>query len=326
MGRKCWVRHKGSEGIDVTLIDDTARSAALKSVPVERRQTEGLAQTLQRWVLGLLWSLKPPRLYGIPATLSMLAKHYAGLGLPSGGLPDPEKALHYPDGLVAICTDLSVPTLKAAYAKGLYPWAHVGPQKWWAPEERMVSLPGTFHVSKTVGRLLRNGRFKVTFDTAFADVIAACAEPRSGWMHLTWIRPEIIKAYQALHDAGYAHSVEVWDRAGKFAGGLYGVAVGKAFSIESMFTRQHHASKIGLVTLACHLQKWGFLLNDAKRDSAHWRDFGFTLIPRAKFNALLREACKDPGRPSRWAVDETLAVGHWDPKAGPVRQAAGLPL
>jgi leucyl/phenylalanyl-tRNA--protein transferase len=281
------------------------------------RQVEAASplQQVQSWLLGCLWALKPPRLFGVPATLLMLAKHYAGLGLKPGELPDPDKALQHPDGLAGICTDLSATTLKAAYVKGLFPWAHVAPTKWWAPAERMVSLPGTFHVSKTVGRLLRNGRFTVTFDTAFDDVIAACAAPRSGRMHLTWIRPEIVKAYRALYDAGHAHSIEVWDRAGNLAGGLYGVAVGKAFFIESMFTRAPHASKIGLAVLACHLEHWGFLVNDAKRDSPHWRDFGFVMMPRAKFNALLREACAAPGRNGRWTVDPNLDAGRWQSEA-----------
>jgi leucyl/phenylalanyl-tRNA---protein transferase len=279
-------------------MDRAAPSASPAAVPVQRMELGGLRQTLQRWVLGLLWSLKPPRLYGMPATLLMLARHYAGLGLPPGVLPDPEQALRFPDGLAGICTDMSVPTLKAAYVKGLFPLAHVGSQKWWAPAERMVSFPDSVHISKNVRRLLRVKQFVVTF------------EPRPGRAHLTWIRP----AYQALHDAGYAHSVEVWDRSGNLAGGLYGVAIGKVFFTESMFARQPDVSKVGLVTLSCHLQKWGFVLNDGKRDSAHLAKLGFRPIPRSRFNALLAEACSQPGRQGRWAVDSSIDVAQWDPK------------
>jgi leucyl/phenylalanyl-tRNA--protein transferase len=193
---------------------------------------------------------------------------------------------------------MSVPTLKAAYVKGLFPLAHVGSQKWWAPAERMVSFPDSVHISKNVRRLLRVKQFVVTF------------EPRPGRAHLTWIRP----AYQALHDAGYAHSVEVWDRSGNLAGGLYGVAIGKVFFTESMFARQPDVSKVGLVTLSCHLQKWGFVLNDGKRDSAHLAKLGFRPIPRSRFNALLAEACSQPGRQGRWAVDSSIDVAQWDPK------------
>lgn len=299
----------------MTLIDRQSPSLAARPASVaEGAVHESRGATLRRWILGLLWSLKPPRLYGVPATLVMLAKHYAGLGRPPGALPDPDQALTYPDGLAGICTDLSVPTLVAAYAKGLYPFAHVGPQKWWAPRERMVLLPEHIHISKTVRRLLRLKQFEVTFDAAFGAVIRACAEPRSGRPQLTWIRPDIIAAYEALHDAGYAHSVEVWDRAGNLVGGLYGVAVGRAFVTESMFARQADASKIGLITLSAHLQKWGFVLNEAKRDSGHLRSLGFALMPRSEFNTLMARACSEPGRPGTWTVDKSIDVFQWNPR------------
>lgn len=201
----------------MTLIDRQSPGLAARSA--SNAAGEPLGATLRRWTLGLLWSLRPPRLYGVPAMLTVLAKHYAGRGLPRGVLPDPGLALTYPDGLAGICTDLSVPTLLAAYAKGLFPLAHIGPQKWWAPAERMVCVPEHIHISKTARRLLRLKQFEVTFDNAFDAVIRACAEPRPGRPGLTWIRPDIIAAYEALHDAGYAHSVEVWDRAGNLAGG-----------------------------------------------------------------------------------------------------------
>jgi leucyl/phenylalanyl-tRNA---protein transferase len=303
----------------VTLIDRQSRSLA--AAPASVAQGAARAQpgaTVRRWALGLLWSLKPPRLYGVPATLAMLAKYYAGLGLPPGALPDPARALTHPDGLAGICTDLGVPTLMSAYAKGLFPFAHVGPQKWWAPRERMVCSPEDVHVSKTTRRLLRLKQFEVTFDTAFSEVIRACAEPRSGRPRLTWIRSDIIEAYEALHDAGYAHSVEVWDRVGNLVGGLYGVAVGRAFVTESMFARQADASKIGLITLSAHLQSWGFVLNDGKRDSGHLRSLGFTLMPRSEFNALMAKAASEPGRPGKWAVDDSVDVFQWNQQASTV--------
>jgi leucyl/phenylalanyl-tRNA---protein transferase len=145
-------------------------------------------------VLGLLWSLKPPRLYGVPATLALLTKHYAGSGLAPSALPDPDQTLTHPDGLAEICTDLSVPTLMATYAEGLFPIAHIGPQKWRAPRERMVCRPEDIHVSKTVRRLLRLNQFAVTFDTAFGAVIRACAEPA--------FRPPGIDLDQARHHRG----------------------------------------------------------------------------------------------------------------------------
>jgi leucyl/phenylalanyl-tRNA--protein transferase len=187
----------------------------------------------------------------------------------------------------------------------------------------MVSFPAEVHIAKNVRRLLRIKQFRVTFDSDFAGVVAACAEQRPGRAHLTWIRPDIVQAYQALFDAGHAHSVEVWDRAGNLAGSLYGVAVGKAFITESMFARQADASKVGFVTLSYYLQRWGFVLNDGKRDSAHLRKLGFRLIPRTEFNALLAEACSAPGRPGRWSADGTIDISRWNPagEAKPDRTA-----
>jgi leucyl/phenylalanyl-tRNA--protein transferase len=302
----------------VTLIERQSPSLAARPAPAEGTAGEQVSATPRRWVLGVMWSLKPPRLYGVPATLLMLAKHYAGRGLPHGALPDPDRALTNPDGLAGICTDLTVSALMAAYAKGLFPFAHVGPQKWWAPAERMVCRPQDIHVSKTVRRLLRLEQFEVTFDTAFGAVIRACAEPRPGRPGLTWIRPDIIAAYQALHEAGYAHSVEVWDHSGNLVGGLYGVAVGKVFVTESMFARQADASKIGLVTLSAHLQNWGFVLNDAKRESGHLRSLGFAPMKRDTFNALMAEASRAPGRSGKWAVDKSIDIFQWNPQAVPV--------
>lgn len=288
--------------------------------------SEGPQQRLKRWALGLLWSVKPPRLWGVPGTLLTLAKHYAGLGPGPGNFPDPEHALRHPDGLAGICTDMSVEALLEGYAKGLFPLAHVGPQKWWAPAERMVCFPGEVHISKNVRRLLRIKQFTVTFDTDFAGVVAGCAEPRPGRVPLTWIRPDIVEAYQALYDAGYAHSVEVRDRSGALAGGLYGVAIGKVFVTESMFARQADASKVGFITLSYCLQRWGFVLNDGKRDSPHLRKLGFRLIPRSEFNALLANACAEPGKPGRWSVDRSLDISQWEPGRNDPAGAARPPL
>jgi leucyl/phenylalanyl-tRNA--protein transferase len=259
-------------------------------------------------------NLKPARLYEVAASLAIVAKHYAGLALRPGELPDPRKALRRPDGLACICTDMSVPTLMSAYARGLYPSSHGGAQTWWAPAERMVSFPETVYISKRVRRLLCTGPFDVTFDKDFARVIEACTEPRLGYAFLPRTSPDIIEGFAALHDAGYAHSVEVWDRADRLAGGLYGVAIGGVFFTESMVSAARDAAKVGFVTLSCHLQHWGFALNDGKRMSGQLSQLGFTLIPRDAFNRVLAKACGEPGRKGRWTVDETLDASRWNPK------------
>jgi leucyl/phenylalanyl-tRNA--protein transferase len=268
---------------------------------------------LQRWVLGLTWSLKPPRLYGVPATLLMLGKYYAGLGLKPAELPEPAGGLRHPDGLAGICADMSVTTLRAAYAKGLYPFAHVGPKKWWAPRQRMALFFDEFRIEKNLRRRMRQNDFLVTFDQDFAAVIRACAEPRPGRLHLTWITPDVIKAYTAAFESGLAHSVEVWDRAGDLVGGTYGVSVGRVFFTESQFTRQRDASKIGFAVLNCHLQRWGYLLNDGKHRTSYLNQLGFKLIPREEFNALLAKGCAEAGRQGRWAVDPSIDVAKWNP-------------
>lgn len=280
------------------------------------RPGEALPDKLQRWVLGAAWSLKPPRTWGVPATLWMVASHYAGLRDGAEGIPNPENALTNPDGLAGICHDMGVESLMAGYRAGLFPFSHIGPRKWWAPGMRMVLALQNFHMEKNLRRRLRNKRFTVTFDRAFEDVVRGCGEPRPGRLRLTWITPDVLEAYLDLHRAGQAHSVEVWDGEGNLAGGVYGVAAGQVFFTESQFTRQRDASKVGFATLNCHLQKWGFVLNDGKYHTGHLAQAGFGLMPRSQFNALLARHCLAGGRPGPWAVDDTLEVGNWDPKAG----------
>jgi len=277
---------------------------------------EALPDRLRRWVLGTAWSLKPPRTWGVPATLWMVASHYAGLRDVEEGVPDPELALSSPDGLVGICHDMGVDALMAGYRTGLFPFSHLGPHKWWAPASRMVLRLADFHMEKNLRRRLRNKHFTVTFDRAFEEVVRGCGEPRHGRPKLTWVTPDVIDAYMALHKAGHAHSVEVWDAEGNLAGGAYGVAAGQVFFTESQFTRSRDASKVGFATLNCHLQKWGFVLNDGKFHTGHLAQAGFQLMPRSQFNALLARHCRQGGHDGPWVIDETLDVGSWDPKAG----------
>ena len=277
---------------------------------------EALPDKLRRWVLGAAWSLMPPRTWGVPAALWMVASHYAGLRDTDEGMPDPENALTNPDGLAGICHDMGVESLMAGYRAGLFPFSHIGPQKWWAPGVRMVLALQNFHMEKNLRRRLRNRHFTVTFDRAFEDVVRGCGEPRPGHLNLTWITPDVIKAYVELHRAGHAHSVEVWDGEGNLAGGVYGIAAGQVFFTESQFARQRDASKVGFATLNCHLQNWGFILNDGKYHNAHLARAGFELMPRSQFNALLARHCPAGGRRGPWAVDDTLDVGNWNPRAG----------
>jgi leucyl/phenylalanyl-tRNA--protein transferase len=235
-------------------------------------------------------------LSGKPAALAMLAKHLVGFGRK---LPDPNQALPHPEGLAGACRDMSVPTLIAAYAKGLYP----SEGRWWAPAERMVSFPENVYVSPRVWRLLQTRTYGVSFDEDFAAIVRACA-----------LEPEIAEAFMQLHVAGYAHSVEVWDRFGRLAGGLYGLAIGQAFFTDQMFSRERDAASVGFVTLSCHLQHWGFALNDGKRMTGQLSQLGFVVVPRLAFNGLLSKATQEPTREGKWTIEMGLDAARWNPK------------
>ena len=221
-----------------------------------------------------------------------------------------------PPGLCGFVHDLSVGTLVEAHRRGLFTFAHFGPLKWMAPPERCVLDFADFHMSKRLRSRLRQNRFRVTFDRDFDGVIKACAGRRDGKWHLTWITPQIMRAYRDLHDAGYAHSFEVWNSDGALVGGGYGVAVGGAFTIESQFTRESHTSKIGFAMLNWHLAKWGFLLNDNKGPTQNTLEMGFEVVPRAEYQARLAEAMRLPDRRGKWEVETDLAtVAQWNPSA-----------
>jgi leucyl/phenylalanyl-tRNA--protein transferase len=218
------------------------------TVAARRRKLfrETPAETLKRWTLGTAWALKPSRITGLPALGRLWLSDMVS---PPQRLPDPDDALLQPAGLCGIVHDLSVPTLLAAHRRGLYPFAHIMPLKWWSPPQRCVLAFGDFHMSRRMRSRLRQARYRVTFDRDFEGVIKACAGRREGKWHVTWITPPIMHAYAALHDAGHAHSFEVWNCDGALVGGGYGVAVGGAFTVESQFTRESHTSKIGFAVL-----------------------------------------------------------------------------
>ncbi len=229
-------------------------------------------------------------------------------------LRTPEHALAIPDGLVDIGGTMSTERLLAAYRQGIFPWCHIGPVKWWTPSVRAVLFFEESRIEKNLRRLLRQKRYRVTFDRAFGDVMRGCAEPRPGHAALTWILPRFMEAYSALHEAGYAHSVEVWDEEGNLAGGLYGVATSGVFFTESQFARQRDASKVAFVTLNCHLEKWGYSLTDGKAMTAHLATLGMREIPRKEFNAVLA-AHKNPVQaPGSWHPDPALDVAAWIPR------------
>jgi len=226
--------------------------------------------------------------------------------IPSLGPRDPfpplERALRRPNGLLAMGRNLSVATLIEAYARGIFPWFSEGdPILWWSPDPRMVLFPPELHVAKSLSRRMKKPDYRVTADAAFGDVIRGCAAPREDEPG-TWINRRMITAYERLHDAGFAHSIETW-MDGELAGGLYGVVVGKVFFGESMFARRTDASKIALVHLVRQLDAWGFGLIDCQMKTAHLATFGAREIPRREFADRIRTLVKTSPVSAPWHID-----------------------
>ncbi len=210
-----------------------------------------------------------------------------------------------PEGLLAIGGDLRPERLLEAYRHGIFPWySEDQPILWWSPDPRTILYPEKLHISRSLKRSLRPGFFNVTLDTCFRDVMAHCGGPRPQYPEGgTWITPAMIEAYTRLHEMGHAHSVETW-REGQLVGGVYGVAIGKAFFAESMFTKVDDASKVALVSLVRQLHRWDFRLIDCQQSSPHVLRLGAEDIPRAAFVSHLGTAVKLPDRHGRWQFDQ----------------------
>lgn len=213
--------------------------------------------------------------------------------------PDPRLA--EPDGLLAVGGDLGAERLLAAYALGIFPWYERPPILWFSPDPRMVLRPADLHVPRRLARTLRQRPFALSLDRSFPEVIRACAAVPRREGHGTWINPDMIEAYERLHQLGFAHSVEVW-RQGKLVGGLYGVSLGAAFFAESMFRHRSEASKVALVTLVEQLRAWEFELFDAQLPARHLERFGARPWPRERFLRALASALRRPTRRGRWEL------------------------
>jgi len=216
--------------------------------------------------------------------------------------PPLESALSDKDGangLLAAGGDLSPQRLIAAYRRGIFPWySDSDPLLWWSPDPRMVLAPDQLKISRSLAKTLRHSHYEVRLDTSFAEVIRACAvAPRAG-QNGTWIAPEMQSAYIELHRLGHAHSVETW-RDGQLTGGLYGVALGRAFFGESMFSRATDASKIALAHLCAFLRRENFGIIDCQMETSHLSSLGAVPIPRANFIAALDHLCEIPASHAR---------------------------
>jgi len=224
---------------------------------------------------------------------------------PTDPFPPVDGALDEPNGLLAAGGGLGLARLLAAYRRGIFPWFSDGdPVLWWSPDPRMVLPTDAVHVARSLRRRLRTAGFHVTLDHAFEQVLRACAAPRrreSG----TWLVPPMMRAYQRMHDAGAAHSIEIW-MDDKLAGGLYGVAIGRMFFGESMFTRRTDASKMALVLLAAQLARWQFPMIDCQMRTEHLATLGAIEMPRRQFVAALDRLVRQEPVPSPWKIDDDL--------------------
>ena len=220
---------------------------------------------------------------------------------PHAPFPPPASALRQPDGLLAVGGDLSVPRLLAAYRAGIFPWYSAGqPILWWSPDPRMVFRTDAVHLSSRFVRELRRSQWQARADTAFDAVLAACAEtPRPG-QHGTWITPQMRLAYSRLHQLGHAHSVEVFDADGALVGGIYGVAIGRMFFGESMFSSRSGGSKVALAMLARRLHDWGWPLLDAQVENPHLSSLGGEAWPRPRFLETIGGLVDLPGLDGSW--------------------------
>lgn len=227
---------------------------------------------------------------------------------PGAPFPDISLAEREPNGLLAVGGDLSPQRLINAYLQGIFPWFGEGePILWWSPDPRTVLFPDRIKIRRSLRKTLKKNIFTLTFDRNFEAVIHGCALPRERSPG-TWLMPEVIEAYHRQHELGLAHSLEVWQDK-KLVGGLYGMAIGRVFFGESMFSRVPDSSKIALVYLCRKLLEWGFKMIDCQIYTPHLATLGAEEIPRETYRRHLTQWCKLPGRPGSWSGTEPATPG-----------------
>jgi leucyl/phenylalanyl-tRNA--protein transferase len=223
---------------------------------------------------------------------------------PASPFPPLHAALHEPDGLLAAGGDLSPVRLLNAYRQGIFPWFSPGePILWWSPDPRVVFETATFRLPRRFRRELRHSDWTLSADACFEVVMRACADiPRAGQEGGTWIGGQMLEAYGELHRLGHAHSIEV--HAGtRLVGGLYGVAIGRMFFGESMFSAESGGSKVALAALLRRMAGWGWPLLDAQVGNPHLESLGARALPRAEFAARVAQLASLPGRPGPWSAE-----------------------
>lgn len=218
------------------------------------------------------------------------------------GDPFPTTSHAEPDGLLAVGADVSVDRLLMAYPLGIFPWYNEGqPPLWWAPHDRCVLFPELMHCSKSLRRVIRQSKYEVRFDTAFDQVVQACAHVGSGRKEGTWLNQELRASVSQLHEMGIAHSIESWFE-GELVGGLYGISLGTMFFGESMFAARPDASKVALYHLCQFMIEKNMDLIDCQIPNDHLLSLGAQILPREEFYPMLEENVKKSSHIGRWSA------------------------
>jgi len=294
------------DGQFARLFSDGVEADALAS-PAERRRRraalmrESGGRTFGRLCADLNHMLNPRALLALPGAVDFVVREKS-IGV--ADLPDPRSARRTPDGLAGLAHDLSAPTVAEAYSRGLFLRWMLGQASYWSPSERFLARPADIASDENCGHLFDSSRFQVTLDRDF-DAIVGAATAEAVRRRLPYLpsTPGMM-AFGALHDAGFAHSVEIRDRAGALAGGLYGVACGRVFTIQTRFGSTPQAADLAVAALARHLEAWGFDLIDGCSD-ATLISLGFGATPRSEYLAQLPPSLTG-GRPGRWLVSPGL--------------------
>jgi leucyl/phenylalanyl-tRNA---protein transferase len=231
------------------------------------------------------------RLFSLPHVVDTTAPPY----FPENLRPDAH-------GLVAVGGDLSEPVVLEAYSRGIFPWYNQPPLMWYSPDPRMVLYPDDYHLPERLGRIIRQGKFAVAFDRDFDFVIGACAAVPRRRQRGTWITEDFVEAYTALHHSGWAHCVTVYS-GGSVAGGLYGLAIGRVFCGESMFSLEPNASKVAFAWLVRFVTAKGFAFVDCQAPTPHLASLGAAPVPRSRFLSDLAVAVAAPSLRGSWTAE-----------------------
>ena len=282
--------------------------------------TESFPDWCRRHALGTAIRLMPKRLVD-----SVWLTFWTGyrLVVPGPRIPDQSSVYKRPPEFAGLVHDTSTEALLAGHKAGFTLQNHIGPLKWWREVERGVMVLRDVHIAKRFRRTLKSTPMRVSFDSDFVGVMRGCAAPRPGRPKLTWLHPRTQAKFYRLFEAGHAHSVEVYDENDALVGGLFGVTAGNVFTALSMFHKADNASKVGIVSLYHHLDRWGFEAVDHQVLTPWVQALGGTVISREAYGALLQHPAPASAAPGRWAAEFTPAqTADWTPRGQVVAAAA----